>query len=374
VKTDLTFDIKRYAPDFTIEIDGKIQNDLRRNVISITIEDSIEMPSTFNLNLYEKLDGKDKSLKWMDNDLLDPMNPKDVNIYIYYANSSTESATPIISGLIVALNPGFPSSGVPSLSVQGYDRSFLLQKPRKRADFAAEEDLSSIIAKIAGSFGLKFDRTQGPKIKPKEKLNIDPQETDYTYLRNLADRFGYEFFIRSDTIYFREPAFLENEKLTIAWGKEIMSFSPRMSNAGIIAKATVSGYCHKNKEKHKIVASATLEDLSFKENGAVSAIKALRSNQKTGTSEIFKHNCPVGSMEEAKEMAKSMLMKANYNLIEGTCECIGLPNVRAGTNVLIENVGRKLSGKYYIKKASHNIGEGGYNTTLEVCRGGFGNS
>jgi phage protein D len=371
VRTQLPPDIKRYAPDFDIEINGKIQKELRRNSIRITVEDSIEVPSTFNLELYEKYDSLSGSFKWLDSDILDPVKARNVKIYIKYASSSVKSLNPIFSGLIVALNPSFPSSGIPSLSVQGYDRSFLLQRPGPRTDYAAEENLAAIIAKVARRSGLKFDQVQGPRIKPKAKLSVDPQESDYTYLRNMANRFGYEFFIREDTLYFREPPYREKELMSLAWGREIISFSPRMSSAGIISKATVSGYCHKNNANHTISESATQEDLDFKERNAVSAAKALSSGSQGGSSELLKHNCPIDNIEEAKKMARAILMKSNYNFIEGSCECIGLPEARAGTNIIIDNIGKKFNGKYYVKKAIHSIGDGGYTTTLEVCRGGY---
>lgn len=76
----------------------------------------------------------------------------------------------------------------------------------------------------------------------------------------------------------------------------------------------------------------------------------------------------VCSTEEAKSIAVAELKRRNNGFIEGNLECIGNPELRPGITVKIDKVGERFSGFYYITKARHRIGEGGYKTTLDVRR------
>jgi phage protein D len=81
---------------------------------------------------------------------------------------------------------------------------------------------------------------------------------------------------------------------------------------------------------------------------------------------------PVRSEQEAKAKAKAILIKANQSFIEGNCEIMGIPDLRAGSKVNIEGVGKRFEGVYYIKSAKHSISEGGYTTSLSLRRGRAG--
>ena len=57
---------------------------------------------------------------------------------------------------------------------------------------------------------------------------------------------------------------------------------------------------------------------------------------------------------------------------EITTECnlttIGLPPVRNGINIGLENIGKKFSGKWYVKSVSHKFSEDGYKTEYKLLR------
>jgi len=82
---------------------------------------------------------------------------------------------------------------------------------------------------------------------------------------------------------------------------------------------------------------------------------------------------PVTCEAEAKEIAKAILERSNRELITCTCKCPGNPDLVPGSNVMIKGVGKRFSGKYYLTKSTHKIGESGYTTTLEMRRGLVGN-
>ncbi len=360
-------DLRRYAPTFSIKIGGSPQRELERAVMSISVDESIEKASMFTINLSEGLDLETQTFRWLDNSILNPGSDKDVEIRMGYAGNPSKSKEPTISGVITNLEPSFPSSGIPSLKVSGYDHSFRLQRSTARNEktFSNERDYAEIARKIAKKHHLG-EGDIDPAFKPPDTTAPDNESSDYEFLDGLAKSVGYEFFVRDKKINFRKPKDQAEETRSLRWGREIMSFSPNMNTANVVTKVTVRGH-NPDDPSNPIVGIATSSDQEFGESGAESAGKFVRSNREV---EITGRN--VSSAEEAKALAKGHLIRANNSLIEGTCECIGIPEIRAGTNIRIEGVGRRFSGKYYLKSARHSIGEGGYTLSLTVRRGGVG--
>jgi len=360
-------DLSCYVPTFSIRIGGRPQPELERAVISISIDESIEKASMFTISLNEGLDLKTQTFRWLDTSILDPASDQEVEIYLGYANSPEKSREPMISGVITDLEPSFPSSGIPSLNVSGYDHSFRLQRSvaRDEKTFDNESDCADIIKKIAKKHNLGEGDIDSV-FKPPEMTAPDNEANDYEFLDGLAKSVGYEFFVRGKKLYFRKPRDQAEETTSLRWGREIISFNPNMNAANVVGKVTVRGHNPDDPSK-PIIGVATSKDQNFKETkakGAADFVKSKRELEITGRN--------VSSVEEAKALAKGLLVGANNSLIEGTCECIGLPEIRAGTNIRIEDVGSRFSGKYYLKSARHSIGEGGYTLLLSVRRGGVG--
>lgn len=367
----IALDLDFYAPTFLIKIGGKSQSELKTAVISLEVDENLESASMFTLNINEMLDIKTQKFKWLDDKLLDPGEGEDVEIYIGYASRAEKFKEPLITGKITALTPSFPSTGVPTLSVQGYDHSFCLQKSidKKKRTFDEEASYGDVAKKIASEHNLGSGDIDS-KIKPCEKITQNPEESDYNFLKRLAGRVGYEFFIRNKKLYFREPKDKQKESMTLTWGTDLMSFSPRLSTAKVVSKVTVKGHNQKDPGK-PFIGVATLDDIGFKESNAKSGAESVKGCLKKEV-KTTEHDFPVCSEGDAKALAKALLTKANNSLIEGSCACIGIPEMRAGTNVQIEGVGNRFSGKYYVKSVKHSIGDDGYTISFEVRRGGIG--
>jgi uncharacterized protein len=362
----MALNLGRYAPSFILKIGGTPQSDLKKAIISLEVDESLDAACMFTFNINEGLDAKTQKFKWLDNKLIDPASGDDVEIYLGYAADGVGSGEAVITGRITALNPSFPSSGTPTLSVQGYDHSYCLQKSivKDKRTFDKEKSYQDVVMKIAKEQNLSLGQIDNA-VNPCEKIIQNAGESDYALLKRLADRIGYEFFIRNKKLYFRKPRDDTNEVLTLKWGRELMSFSPRMSTAKVISKVTVRGHNQKNPSK-PIVGVATLSDLGFKEPGAKSGAESAKESE-TSESEV-----PVCNEEDAKNIAKALLARANNSLIEGSCECIGIPKIHPGMSVKIEGVGIRFSGRYYIKSVKHSLGDNGYTMSFDVRRGGSG--
>ena len=97
-----------YAPGYRIKVSGEdIVKTYLAEVTSLTLEDTLEGASRFSFVV------NDPGSRWLDQGLFDP--GKTVEVEIGYAGK----LSPMISGKIDSLRPGFPAEGNPRLEISG---------------------------------------------------------------------------------------------------------------------------------------------------------------------------------------------------------------------------------------------------------------
>nr|CBH39155.1 conserved hypothetical protein, DUF586 family [uncultured archaeon] len=348
-----------YAPIFSIKIGGKPQPELKNAVISLDVDENIEKASMFTMNINEGLDIKTQKFAWLENPLLNP--GKEVEIYFGYAGKKSKS---LFKGTIKALSPSFPSTGIPTLTVEGYDPSHTMQKKMTKIN-DINVKYSDIAKELAAKYHLNTDGIEDSK-KKYSKVGRKKGEKDYNFLRRLANKLGFEFFVQGGTLYFRAPKDAKDDKKivkTFRYRKNLISFSPRLSMATLVREVAVSGWNKKTKKPIK-------ESLMLKDIGTGPDISSLEKLIKAseGSEPLIIEHKAFSSVDEAKNTAEVELKKAINNFIQGNLECIGDVDLRAGNNIKIEGLGDMFSGYYYITSAKHTFNDNGYRTTLGIRR------
>jgi phage protein D len=329
---------EEFVYNVRIDIDGVEQKDLANDIVSVVVEDSIETPSMFHLIL------ADKDYKWIDSPLLNPEVGGDIKIYMGYIDSN---AIPLFAGKIVALNPEFVSGGAQTLSVQGYDRSFFLQKTHslsENSNVLSGQDASTLVSKIAGMNGLS-PKVESAGFTWADVVLISPDESDYSILRRVADMASLEFFVRDRDLTLRKPNYSE-KVATLLWGTDITSMSFRMSTARLVKKAIVKGYNPKDKSSYKSERTKG-ESGTFSGTLASTYVAASQFN-----SLILEQDFIFSNQTDVNKLADAILDRANNSFVEGRCE--------------INGAGKRFSGSYYIKSAKHSVGKEGYRLNLEL--------
>ena len=77
---------------------------------------------------------------------------------------------------------------------------------------------------------------------------------------------------------------------------------------------------------------------------------------------------PAHSKSHAKHIAKGKVKTASMKSIEAEAVTIGLPYLKARETVLIENVGKKFSGRWRITQIRHEISSSGYTCTMTLSK------
>ena len=105
-----------YRPDFAVKIEGlTLAADVRNATRSLSYDNNIDTADMFTLQL------DNAGLRFCDSALFDV--GKDVEIYMGYEGE----LEPMMLGEITAINPSFPQSGAPTITVSGYDKSHRLR-------------------------------------------------------------------------------------------------------------------------------------------------------------------------------------------------------------------------------------------------------
>jgi phage protein D len=143
----------------------------------------------------------------------------------------------------------------------------------------------------------------------------------------------------------------------------VVEFQPELTTARQVGKVTVRGWDAVKKEK--IEFTATREHLKTKGLSAEGRIDAVE--QSFGDREEVITHLPVPDVAEAERQAIAALDQIAKQMVKGNGSTLGLPDLRAGSYVQIDGMGKRFSGPYFVTATTHTISDGGYTTSFE-CR------
>jgi phage protein D len=270
-----------------------------------------------------------------------------------------------MAGTITEITTSFPDGGSPELAVSGYDHGFPLTVGKNSRTWtkAKDSDAASEIASFNNlNATIEATKEQHPQIEQN-------QESDWEFLKKLADRNHYELFVdEKKTLHFAPP----NDKATavakLNYGEGLLSFKPEANLAGQVSQVEVYGWDPKKKDKIIGRASAGEESGLNGKSAGQHLNGFIRDPQKKPTLRLRQ---PVFTQAEADKRAKAALDERAKQFLTGEGETIGLPEIRPDRNVELDKLGVPFSKTYYIQQATHKIDTGGYRTRFKVKETGL---
>jgi phage protein D len=338
-----------YAPDFEVKIEGlTMQADVTAAVIDLAYESSLDTADMFTLRL------NNAGLRFSDSALFDV--GKNVEIYMGYAGD----LQPMMLGEIAAVSPEFPESGAATLTVTGYDKSYRMRHNRKFRTFS--NSIPSLVAAQIAAENLLIPMVD-PASMPFESMT--QHSSDMEFLQELADSTFFDVYVYWDRLYFQLPR-PQTEAVALEWGRNLSSFSPRLSTSGLAGAVAILDYDSDLAQPiiGLVPAIAADFDLETIDERLGSAFRDLLTS--LGTHYLADRS--VNSFPDALSLGKAVVSAILEGLFEGYGTCIGIPDLRAGRIVEIGGVGRRFSGRYRLRRVTHTIGEGGYRTSFEVSQ------
>jgi len=341
-----------FAPRFAIRVSGVTMSaDVSSQVLQVSVETNLDVAGKFAITLRNP----DNSL--LDSALFDL--GKTVEIHLGYGND----LHPAFLGEITAIEPEFPADGGPVVVISGADKSHKLRRSQpKPTDYSMTSD-SVIAARIAAENGLIPVVDPTPPFRKK----VTQTGSDMAFLKSRAEQYFFDVYVEWDRLHFQFPR-PATAAHVLEWGRNLSSFSPRISAAGLAGLQIIQDYNQELAQSIFGVALAMDFDVdNLEERLGSAAMDLLASLVRTGI-RTGKADNPFDAMR----LAKSLLAELLDGLYEGTGSCVGIPDLAAGAYLAIEGVGKRFSGTYRVRKVSHSIGERGFHTTFDIAQNATG--
>jgi phage protein D len=342
------------VPEVDLRINGKdISQDAVSDLVSVTVLEDVNVAGMFTITLL-CWDNKEMRVIWIDDDQFKEGNTVEIDMG-YRDNMKT-----LFKGEITGLEPEFPKDESPKLTVTGYDRRHRLMGKRKSRTFLNMKD-SEIANQIAGDWSLtpKIDDTQ---------VSLDyvlqNNQSDFEFLQERARRIGYELVVTDADLHFRPRKNDGSSVLKLNRDIELLDFSARLTTMGQLEEVNVQGW--NAKDKKEVVAKSRIGDERQMGGSASGPAATRRAFSGTGGTAV---DTPVLNQAEADQLAHGWFGEMALSYVEGFGTCIGDPELRAGTLVEIEGLGKRFSGSYYVTSTEHSYKPSiGYRTAFSVRR------
>jgi phage protein D len=343
------------APEFTVRVNGApLPEQAAADLIRVTVLDDVDAPGMFAVTIVA-WDTAQMKAKWIDDALFREGNPVEI-AFGYGDRTST-----CFSGEITGLEPDFPESRPPTLTVRGYDRRHRLMRSRRTRSFTNCKD-SDVASEVATNANLRPRVEDSGVTLPYVLQN---NQTDLEFLAMRARRINFEVVVRDQDLLFRQRKIAEETELTLRREVELLEFCPRLTTLGQVPRLEVRGWDPAQKEE--IVGEASVGDEPKLMAGSISGPSA--TSRAFDTSASARVTAPVQSQEEATAMAKRGFTEMALSYIYADGVCIGEPSLRAGTVVKIEGIGERFSGSYYVTSVEHSFKpKQGYRTSFSSRR------
>ena len=355
-----------YAPAFAVRLGrNDLMRDLLVGVSQVEVSLALGAASRFTFTAIDCYNHKKNEFETSrGDDAIALLNfGTEIDIYMGYGDAKTVPR--MVSGLITEVTTNFPESGPPELAIAGYDHGFLLTlgKNSRTWSKALDSDAAREIASY-NNLNAKIDSTQEKHAQIEQN-----QESDWEFLKKLADRNHFELFVDDQRVlHFTAPNDDASEVVRLAWGAGLLSFKPEANLAGQVARVEVYGW-DRNQKKQIVGVARAGEESGLR---GKSAGQRLTSFVRDASKQpVLRLRQPVFTQSEANARAKAALDERAKQFLTGEAEAVGLPDLRPDRNVLLDKLGGGFSKTYYIQEATHKIDSNGYRTRFKVKETGL---
>jgi phage protein D/phage baseplate assembly protein gpV len=337
-----------YVPTFEMMVgDRKLETFVAKSIMEITVTEHLQAPSSFSFRL------NDPKLALIDERQGLFTEGTRVEINLGFVGKTRK----MIVGEISALAVDFPTSGPATVEVQGFDLYHGLARGTVYRKFDGLRD-SEIVSRIASEMHLQSSIDETPA---RTTPRIQDNQTNLAFLQELAQPNGYFVWVDGGTLYFQKQPPRRPDAIRLEWGKTLLSFSPRLSTAGLVNEVVVRGWDPIQKRNFSVKVKRDPERA-----GGISQTGLYQiSKGSGGRSQRVIREASVSSVREAEALAESVLRNQEGTTVTGQGTCLGDPALRAGTKLDLSGIGR-FEGSYLVNLVTHTVGGNGYLTSFEV--------
>jgi len=383
-----------YVPQFEVRIAGAgLPKDVLRDVTEINYHDKIDEIDSCEISV-NNWDADRRAFKYIGGEDLDdtgkpndPKNPaaanwtifdpcgKTVELYLGYAGQLER----VMIGNFVTLEPNFPTTGPPVLQVRLLNQLHKLRSKKYDGAWHDKTD-TEIVEAIANARDPDLGNQKrfpipivtDPSAKKKEpRLFFVGQKSQYDvdFLWTRARARGYVVVMFEDAdgakLYFGPSLTAEDPVVyQLEWGRSLIDFKPTLTTANQYKSVTVRGW-------DRAAQKPIEERVDFTDPELAKLNKNLHHLlEQCDPREEFVEEVPVFTKDEAKKLARALLLDQHKRMVRAVGTTVGLPKLRAGSKIEFgkQSLGSRLSGTYFVTATTHTFNNNGYVTHFEARR------
>lgn len=346
-----------------IEIDGEEAADLYDDLVALEVELSDEMPATFRLCIALARQPDDGVWSYQDEPRFRLW--KRVKIAIGFVDSGPQD---VITGFITRVEPRFTEDeGQSLLEITGSDVSILMDRTEKLKPWPNKKD-SDIARAILAEYPFTADVEDTDVVHEEAVSTAMQRETDYRFLKRLAQRNGFSLYCDGMTAHFRRVPVDHTAQPVLAahFGEEtnLICFT---AAADALRHTRVQMFQVDRLTREVLSASA---DTSSEEPLGELDAGALQPEGAAAPPTVFVANNAVTGRAEMDALVRELFQEgAAFVTGEGDVDAQKYEHVLIPrAMVTIKGVGESYSGVYYVAFVRHSITRDGYTQFFRVTR------
>lgn len=268
-------------------------------------------------------------------------------------------------------------TGGRTLTIEAHAKAVLMDTETKQRVFE-NTTRSEIVRQIAKENG--YASTEALFIEETSEVYETVTQANYTdaqFLRKLAHLQGYEFFIDFDGFHWHprrvnQQPILELVYFTDPGQGDILDFVVESNITRLPGKIS---FCSRDPRfKESICESADNE--SDKNRDATAPFIIVRDKRtgklekKPATASEVTVADNSESQGEAADKAKGNFRRGQQNAVKLSLQLVGNPTMLAKSVIHVRGMGKRLSGRYYVRSVRHTLGTNGYTMEAMVSTDG----
>jgi len=373
-----------WVPAFEVRISGRdLEPSVLHDVLSVSYADSLDKLDSCELTL-NNWDEAARDFKYVGRRTGSPpveFKPGlPVELWLGYHDRG--GLTRMLRGEVVAIANDFPAGGQPTVTVRVLSNLYKLHFKQATQVFEGltdtqiarevlakmEQDLAARTSEAGNPVRLELvDSPDNATIEEPHAYIALTNEYPIVFLMERARHNGYDIFVEEGDdgvtqLHFHPPDRRRPPAYDLVWGGSLISFKPTLKTKEQVSKVKVRGWDPAAKEAFE--EEATWDDLDNR--GLLELAELSAADSALAGSEIVIADQPVFTRTEAKQKAKDHLTRLANDLVSGSGATVGLPELRAGSTVLIRRLGPPFEGRYMVTSSTHSIGDGGYAVQFEA--------
>jgi len=290
----------------------------------------------------------------------------------------------------------YPDGGVPTLSLQGEDKSIEMGYQEKKL-VRRGKTVSAIVHAVADPYGFKGGVTIGLTPDPKIGAGLVHQDgkTDLAFLQELAQKYFAKCFVELDeqgneVLYFiperRVVKLRRPDDLLLQYrmgpASNLISFSPTFETSYVDRQKQIADLDSKGKKvesSKQPPSEVVVWKLDESRLGLASSADKDRIHQlydrgsakkKKQQTELEKPRPGVGQVvhDQGDVDAQSLSLESRKLGMTASGTVAGTIWMRAKSNVLVAGASSRFNGRWYVTGVTHKIDGGGYKTDFKAVR------